>query len=48
MIKYEHPILPPTLLKINGKKFLVPGFKEVPMDTKWEDIKWVKKQKQIR
>ena len=42
MIKYEHPILPPSLIVVKGKKYLVPGFNDVPIDTKWEDIKWVK------
>lgn len=42
MIKYEHPILPPSLIVVKDKKYLVPGFKEVHIDTKLDDIEWVK------
>ena len=40
---YEHPILPPSLFTgRDGKKFIVPAWKEVLPETTLEDINWVK------
>lgn len=47
MIKYTHThILPPVLFtsSINGKKYIVPGWKEVPYNITSEDIKWVREK----
>ena len=44
MFKYEHkePILPPALVVSNGKKYIVPTWKEVDPNTTLNDIIWVK------
>ena len=40
---YKHPILPPSLFTgQDGKKFIVPIWKEVLPETTLEDINWVK------
>lgn len=39
---YKHPLLPPTLLKMNGKTYVMPMWKEVVAGTTLNDIKWVK------
>ena len=47
MIKYTHThILPPVLFTsiISKKKYIVPGWKEVPYNTTSEDIKWVREK----
>ena len=47
MIKYTHTnILPPVLFTsiISGKKYIVPGWKEVPHNTTSEDIKWIREK----
>jgi len=41
-IKYTHPIMPPGLVLIRGKKYVTPTWQEVPLDTQLEDIEWVK------
>ena len=41
-IIYTHPILPPGLLVLGEKKYITPTWQEVPLDTKPEDIEWVK------
>ena len=38
--------MPPTLANFRGKCYLLPLWKEVPMGTTMEDIKWDKPQKQ--
>ncbi len=40
--KYEHPVMPPTIFKNNGKTYLMPLWKEVIEGTTTEDIEWVK------
>ena len=40
--KYEHPVMPPTIFKNNGKTYLMPLWKEVIEGTTVEDIEWVK------
>jgi hypothetical protein len=40
--EYKHLILPPTLLKLNGKKYLMSGWKEVHPQTELNDIIWLK------
>ena len=39
---YEHPVMPPTILKLNGKTYLMPVWKEVVEGTTAEDINWIK------
>ena len=39
---YEHPVLPPTILELNGKTYLMPLWKEVVEGTTVEDINWIK------
>ena len=39
-IKHNHPIYPPSLMDLNGKKYLMPGWLEVPLDTTLDDIDW--------
>jgi len=40
--KYEHPVMPPTIFKNNGKTYLMPLWKEVIEGTTVEDIEWIK------
>ncbi len=40
--KYEHPVMPPGLFEVNNKKYIVPSWKEVLLETELEDIEWVK------
>jgi hypothetical protein len=40
--EYTHPIYPPTLFVSNGKKYIVPTWQEVDMQTEVSDINWVK------
>jgi len=40
--EYKHPILPPGLVAQGGKKYLVPGWKEVHPETTLNDIIWKK------
>ena len=46
--KYEHPVMPPTILELNGKTYLMPLWKEVVEGTTVEDIEWVKPQPKIK
>lgn len=39
MVNHKH-FYPPVLLSIGGKKYLMPGWKEIPVDTQLSDIKW--------
>ena len=40
--EYEHPVLPPTILELNGKTYLMPLWKEVVNGTTVDDIEWIK------
>jgi hypothetical protein len=40
--EYTHSILPPALTTSNGKKYLIPTWKEIHPQTTLEDIKWIK------
>lgn len=42
--KYEHPIIPPMILKLNGKTYIMPLWKEVLNGTTANDVEWVKPQ----
>ena len=33
---------PPALITISGRRFVVPMWKEVPLDTSWDEIEWIK------
>lgn len=47
--QYEHPYMPPTILELNGKTYLMPLWKEVEKGTTINDIEWIKpKPKQKR
>ena len=39
---YEHPVMPPTILELNGKTYLMPIWKEVVEGTTIKDINWIK------
>jgi len=38
MSKQYNSFIPPGLTTINGKRYVVPGYHEVPFDTKLEDV----------
>jgi hypothetical protein len=38
MSKQYKSLWPPGLTTINGKRYVVPGYHEVPFDTKLEDV----------
>ncbi len=40
--KYENEALPPHLITLNGKKYIVPIWKEVHPQTTIDDIIWIK------
>ena len=40
--KYVHPVMSPGLTVLNGKKYLMPLWKEVDPNTTLDDIEWVK------
>lgn len=40
--KYTHPVMSPGLLDLNGKKYLMPLWKEVDPNTTLDDIEWIK------
>ena len=40
--KYNHSFLPPTILELNGKTYLMPLWQEVENDTTINDIEWIK------
>ena len=40
--EYEHPVMPPSLLELNGKTYLMPLWKEVVKGTTLNDIEWIK------
>jgi hypothetical protein len=44
--KHTHPLLPPSLYisHIDGKKYIVPGWKEVHPDATFDDIEWVREK----
>ena len=45
---YEHPVLPPTILELNGKTYLMPLWKEVVEGTTVEDINWIKPKPKVK
>jgi hypothetical protein len=47
MIRYKHiHSLPPVLFTsiFDGKKYIVPGWKEIPATTTMENIEWIKEK----
>lgn len=48
LFKYEHthPVLPPTLIVLKGKTYLMPSWKEVVKGTTLNDIKWLKPKRE--
>tara|TARA_B100000035_G_scaffold222638_1_gene191282 strand:+ start:963 stop:1115 length:153 start_codon:yes stop_codon:yes gene_type:complete len=40
--KYTHPYMCPALVVLNGKKYLLPEWKEVSLSTTLDDIVWIK------
>lgn len=40
--EYKHPLIPPMVLELNGKTYLMPLWKEVVGGTTVDDIEWVK------
>ena len=39
--KYKHPIMPPGLVQLGGKKYIVPTWQEVLPETTLNDIEWI-------
>ena len=46
--KYEHPVMPPTIFKHNGKTYLMPIWKEVVDGTTINDIEWIKPKPKVK
>ena len=40
--EYKHELMPPTILKLNNKTYLMPLWKEVVNGTTIDDIEWIK------
>jgi hypothetical protein len=50
-MRYKHlHSLPPVLFTsiFNGKKYIIPGWKEVPINTTPKDIEWIKVKVEIK
>lgn len=49
MFKYEykHELIPPSLTVLDGKKYIVPSWKEVDPNTTLNDIQWIKPKVKI-
>jgi hypothetical protein len=45
---YEHPVLPPTILELNGKTYLMPLWQEVENGTTVNDINWTKPKPKVK
>ena len=45
---YEHPVLPPTILELNGKTYLMPLWQEVENGTTVNDINWIKPKPKVK
>tara|TARA_Y100000114_G_scaffold114540_1_gene108591 strand:+ start:16528 stop:16965 length:438 start_codon:yes stop_codon:yes gene_type:complete len=43
--EYREPVMPPSILEINGKTYLMPLWKEVVKGTTIEDVEWIKPKK---
>lgn len=50
MFKYEykHEVMPPGLIESNGKKYIVPTWKEVDPNTTLKDIEWIKPKPKVK
>lgn len=46
--EYKHEVLPPSILKLNGKTYLMPLWKEVEDGTTIDDIEWIKPKPKVR
>lgn len=44
MIKFNHPIFPPSIVTTLTCTYVVPGWVKIPSDTKLSDIKWEKQE----
>ena len=45
---YEDPVMPPTILELNGKTYLMPLWKEVVEGTTVDDINWIKPKPKVK
>jgi len=49
LFKYDYEgILPPAILKLGGKTYIVPSWQEVLPETRLEDINWVKPKPKVK
>jgi len=46
--EYKHILLPPSLLSIGGKKYIVPTWQEVLPETELSDINWIKPKPKVK
>ena len=42
---HEHSYLPPTLVVLNGQKYIMPSWQKVHPETTYDDIEWIKPAK---
>lgn len=42
---HEHSYLPPTLVVLNGQKYIMPTWQKVHSETTYNDIEWIKPAK---
>mgnify|MGYP001160002476 FL=1 len=40
--EYKDPVMPPSILELNGKTYLMPIWKEVEKGTTINDVEWIK------
>tara|TARA_B100001093_G_scaffold483876_1_gene516792 strand:- start:1126 stop:1575 length:450 start_codon:yes stop_codon:yes gene_type:complete len=49
LFKYDYEgILPPAILKLGGKTYIVPSWQEVLPETRLEDINWIKPKPKVK
>jgi len=46
--EYTHPVMSPGLTVLNGKKYLMPLWKEVDPNTTLDDIEWIKPKPKVK
>ena len=46
--EYHHELIPPSLLNIGGKRYIVPTWQEVLPETELSDINWIKPEPKVK
>jgi len=46
--EYHHELIPPSLLNIDGKRYIVPTWQEVLPETELSDVNWIKPEPKVK